>query len=55
MFERLRAAESVGRPLGDNSFFARFERLTKRSLSNQASAARNRPNRKAIDACYRGS
>jgi putative transposase len=32
MFERLRAAESVGRPLGDNSFFTRIERLTKRSL-----------------------
>ena len=32
MFERLRAAESIGRPLGDNSFFTRIERLTKRSL-----------------------
>jgi len=32
MFERLRAAESVGRPLGDDRFFTRAERLTKRSL-----------------------
>ena len=32
LFGPLRAAESVGRPLGDNSFFARLERLTKRSL-----------------------
>lgn len=32
MFEQLRAAESVGRPLGDNRFFTRIERLTKRSL-----------------------
>src|SRR5882724_11960852 len=32
MFERLRAAESVGRPLGDDRFFTRVERLTKRSL-----------------------
>jgi len=32
MFERLRAAESVGRPLGDDRFLARLERLTKRSL-----------------------
>src|SRR5882762_3155125 len=32
MFERLRSAESVGRPLGDDRFFTRVERLTKRSL-----------------------
>jgi putative transposase len=32
MFERLRAAESIGRPLGDDRFLARLERLTKRSL-----------------------
>ena len=32
MVERLRAAESIGRPLGDDRFLARIERLTKRSL-----------------------
>jgi putative transposase len=32
LFERLRAAESVGRPLGDDRFLARLERLTKRVL-----------------------
>jgi putative transposase len=30
---RLRAAESVGRPLGDRSFLARLERLAKRALA----------------------
>jgi putative transposase len=32
LFERLRAAESVGRPLGNDGFLARLERLTRRSL-----------------------
>jgi putative transposase len=32
LFDRLRAAESVGRPLGDNRFLSRLERLTKRVL-----------------------
>src|SRR5258708_24762524 len=32
LFGRLRAAESVGRPLGDDRFLARLERLTRRSL-----------------------
>lgn len=32
LFDRLRAAESVGRPLGDNRFLARIERLTARTL-----------------------
>ena len=32
LFGRLRAAESVGRPLGDDNFLARLERLTRRSL-----------------------
>jgi putative transposase len=32
LFARLRAAESIGRPLGDDRFFARIERLTKRRL-----------------------
>ena len=32
MFERLRAAESIGRPLGDDRFLARLERLTRRTL-----------------------
>jgi putative transposase len=32
LFSHLRAAESVGRPLGDDRFLARLERLTGRSL-----------------------
>jgi putative transposase len=32
LFQHLRAAESVGRPLGDNGFLTRIERLTRRSL-----------------------
>ncbi len=32
MFARLRAAESIGRPLGDHRFLTRIERLTKRRL-----------------------
>ena len=32
LFERLRAAESIGRPLGDDRFLARLERLTGRPL-----------------------
>ncbi len=32
LFSRLRAAESIGRPLGDERFLARIERLTKRRL-----------------------
>ena len=31
-FARLRAAESIGRPLGDDRFLARIERLTARPL-----------------------
>ena len=31
-FARLRAAESIGRPLGDDRFLARIERLTARRL-----------------------
>jgi putative transposase len=31
-FARLRAAESIGRPLGDDGFIARIERLTARTL-----------------------
>jgi putative transposase len=31
-FDRLRAAESVGRPLGDDRLLARLERLTARRL-----------------------
>ncbi len=31
-FSRLRAAETIGRPLGDARFLARIERLTKRRL-----------------------
>jgi putative transposase len=32
LFERLRAAESIGRPLGNDGFLARLERLTRRTL-----------------------
>ncbi len=32
LFGRLRAAESIGRPLGDDGFLTRLERLTRRSL-----------------------
>src|SRR4051794_17790480 len=32
LFDQLRAAESVGRPLGDERFLTRLERLTRRSL-----------------------
>jgi putative transposase len=32
MFERLRAAESIGRPLGNDRFLARLERLSGRTL-----------------------
>ena len=32
LFDRLRAAESIGRPLGDERFLARIERLTARTL-----------------------
>ena len=32
LFDRLRAAESIGRPLGDDRFLARIERLTARRL-----------------------
>src|SRR5229473_6582859 len=32
LFERLRAAESIGRPLGDDRFLARIERLTGRDV-----------------------
>ena len=32
LFLRLRAAESIGRPLGDDRFLGRIERLTKRRL-----------------------
>jgi putative transposase len=31
-FARLRAAETIGRPLGDDRFLARLERLTRRTL-----------------------
>jgi putative transposase len=32
LFARLRAAESIGRPLGNDGFLARLERLTRRTL-----------------------
>lgn len=36
LFDRLCAAESIGRPLGDDRFLARIERLTARAASRQA-------------------
>ena len=51
LFDRLRAAESIGRPLGDNRFLARIERLTARPLrpgkrgpKPQAAADEKQPN-----------
>jgi putative transposase len=32
LFDRLRAAESIGRPLGNDRFLARIERLTGRDV-----------------------
>ena len=32
LFARLRAAESIGRPLGNDGFLARLERLTRRAF-----------------------
>jgi putative transposase len=32
LFARLRSAESIGRPLGNDGFLARLERLTRRTL-----------------------
>jgi hypothetical protein len=32
-FERLRRAESIGRPLGDRAFLRRLERATRRPLA----------------------
>jgi hypothetical protein len=37
MLARLRAAESIGRPLGDDRFPARIERLTARRRHRNAS------------------
>ena len=41
--ERLRAAESVGRPLGDREFLARLERLAKRTLQPRKRGPKPRP------------
>lgn len=35
VFDRLRAAESIGRPLGDSGFFSLVERMTRRRLRPQ--------------------
>jgi putative transposase len=32
LFARLRSAESIGRPLGNDRFLARLERMTRRTL-----------------------
>jgi putative transposase len=42
-FARLRAAESIGRPLGDDRFLARIERLTARSLRPGKRGPKPRP------------
>jgi putative transposase len=39
----LRAAESVGRPLGDDRFLSRIERLTKRRLRPGKRGPRSKP------------
>jgi putative transposase len=41
--ERLRAAESIGRPLGDEKFLARLERLAKRTLRPGKRGPKPRP------------
>jgi putative transposase len=46
-FARLRAAESIGRPLGDDRFLARIERVTKRILKPQRRGPKPRANGKA--------
>ena len=43
MFAHLRAAESIGRPLGDDRFLARIERLTSRSLKPRKSGSKPGP------------
>jgi putative transposase len=45
-FARLRAAESIGRPLGDDRFLARIERVTKRILKPQRRGPKRRANGK---------
>jgi putative transposase len=41
--ERLRAAESIGRPVGDKAFLARLERRTKRTLQPAKRGPKPRP------------
>ena len=41
--ERLRAAESIGRPLGSTAFLARLERATKRTLRPRKRGPKPRP------------
>src|SRR5262249_43868224 len=41
--KRLRAAESVGRPLGDKAFLTRLERATKRTLRPRKRGRKPRP------------
>jgi putative transposase len=41
--ERLRAAASIGRPVGDKAFLARLERLTKRTLRPAKRGPKPRP------------
>jgi len=41
--ERLRAAESIGRPVGDKAFLARLERMTKRTLQAGKRGPKPRP------------
>ena len=48
-FARLRAAESIGRPLGDDRFLARVERLNRRAGYSRANAGQSRRERKAVD------
>ena len=45
--ERLRAAESIGRPVGDSAFIANIERLTRRTLQPRRRGPKPRPRKEA--------
>jgi putative transposase len=47
LFDRLRAAESIGRPLGNERFLARLERLTGRQF--KADKRGSKPSAEAAD------
>ena len=47
LFDQLRVAESIGRPLGDDRFLSRIERRTGRT-SSRASVVRSRSDRRPV-------